>query len=112
DDNEEEEHLAPADSSVVPVVDPVPSEAFETDESTPTPRSPQKSVPFSHTRLRRARKTVRLEPPMSASMKARIAEHVAVPIPPTNPTYDQAPLGHKVAMIRIRDDIPEEDMPP
>ncbi|GKE26066.1 hypothetical protein Tco_1441450 [Tanacetum coccineum] len=43
DDEEEEEHLAPADSSVVPIVDHVPSagdtEAFETDESTPTPRS-------------------------------------------------------------------------
>ncbi|GKD83858.1 hypothetical protein Tco_1350697, partial [Tanacetum coccineum] len=30
--------------------------------------------------------------------------------PPTNPTYDQAPLGHRAAMIRIRDDIPEEVM--
>ncbi|GJX70532.1 hypothetical protein Tco_0307703 [Tanacetum coccineum] len=41
DEEEEEEHLAPADSSVVPVVDPVPlvgdTEAFETDESAPTP---------------------------------------------------------------------------
>ncbi|GJZ09811.1 putative reverse transcriptase domain-containing protein [Tanacetum coccineum] len=44
DDDEEEEHLALADSSVVPVIDHVPSagdtEAFETDESVPTPRSP------------------------------------------------------------------------
>ncbi|GJX57233.1 hypothetical protein Tco_0287130 [Tanacetum coccineum] len=44
DDDEEEEHLALADSSVVPVVDPVPlpgdTEAFKTDESAPTPRSP------------------------------------------------------------------------
>ncbi|GJT95547.1 hypothetical protein Tco_1091065 [Tanacetum coccineum] len=43
-DEEEEEHLASADSSVVPVVDHVPSagdtEAFKTDESAPTPRSP------------------------------------------------------------------------
>ncbi|GKA34477.1 hypothetical protein Tco_0720906 [Tanacetum coccineum] len=45
-------------------------------------------------------------------MEARIAEHAAAPIPPTNPTYDQAPLGHRAAMIRMRDDIPEEDMPP
>ncbi|GJW43732.1 hypothetical protein Tco_0072531 [Tanacetum coccineum] len=116
DDEEEEEHLAPADSSVVPVVDPVPSagdtEAFETDESAPTPRSPQTRVPFSQTRLCRARKTVRLEPPMPASIEARIAEHAAAPIPPTNPTYDQAPLGHRAAMIRMRDDILEEDMPP
>nr|GEU54223.1 putative reverse transcriptase domain-containing protein [Tanacetum cinerariifolium] len=31
---------------------------------------------------------------------------------PTSPSYDQAPLGHRTAMIRIRDDIPKEDMPP
>ncbi|GJS37012.1 putative reverse transcriptase domain-containing protein [Tanacetum coccineum] len=116
EDEEEEDHPAPADSSMVPVVDPVPSagdtEAFETDKSAPTPRSPQTRVLFSQTCLCKARKTVRLESPMSASMKARIAEHVAAPIPPTSPTYDQAPLGHKAAMICMRDDIPEEYMPP
>ncbi|GKA61019.1 hypothetical protein Tco_0760426 [Tanacetum coccineum] len=116
EEEEEEEHIAPADPSVVPVVDHVPSagdtKAFETDESAPTPRSPQTRVPFSQTRLRRAWKTIRLEPLMSASMKARIAEHVAAPIPPTIPAYDQAPLDHRAVMIRIRDDIPEEDMPP
>ncbi|GKG07165.1 hypothetical protein Tco_0330134, partial [Tanacetum coccineum] len=77
DNEEEEEHLALADSSNAPVVDPVPLagdiEAFETDESAPTPRSPQIRIPFAQTRLRRARKTVRLEPPMSPSMEARIA---------------------------------------
>ncbi|GKB32263.1 reverse transcriptase domain-containing protein [Tanacetum coccineum] len=95
EDEEEEEHLAPADSPVVLVVDLVPSdrdtEAFETDE---------------------AWKTVRIEPPMSESMEARIVEHVATLIPPTNPTYNQAPLGHRAAMIHMKDDIPEEDMPP
>ncbi|GKA95321.1 hypothetical protein Tco_0817359 [Tanacetum coccineum] len=85
-EDEEEEHLDPADSSMVPVVD--------------------------LTRLYRAQKTVRLEPPISASMEAHIAEHAAASIPPTSPTYDQAPLGHRAAMIRMRDDIPEEDMPP
>ncbi|GKE00703.1 hypothetical protein Tco_1388686 [Tanacetum coccineum] len=49
---------------------------------------------------------------MSASIEAHIAEHAAAPIPPTNLTYDQAPLGHRASMIRMRDDIPEEDMPP
>ncbi|GJX56613.1 hypothetical protein Tco_0286510 [Tanacetum coccineum] len=116
EDDKEEEHLAPADSSVVPIVDPVSSvgdtKAFKTDESAPIPRSPQTRVPFSQTRLHRARKTVRLEPLMSASMEARIAEHAAAPIPPTSPAYNQAPLGHRAAMIRMRDDIPEEDMPP
>ncbi|GKG49432.1 hypothetical protein Tco_0515884 [Tanacetum coccineum] len=49
---------------------------------------------------------------MSASIKARIVELAATPIPPTSPTYDRAPLGHRAAMIRMRGDIPEEDMPP
>ncbi|GKD04718.1 hypothetical protein Tco_1179692, partial [Tanacetum coccineum] len=89
DDEKEEEYLALADSSVIPVVDLVPSagdtEAFETDESAPTPRSPQTKVPFAQTRLCRARKTVRLEPPMSPSMEARIAEYAAAPTPPSPP---------------------------
>ncbi|GJY05403.1 hypothetical protein Tco_0371343, partial [Tanacetum coccineum] len=83
DEEEEEEHPAPANSSAIHVIDPVPSardtEAFETDESAPTPRLPQIRLPFAQTRLRRARKTVKLEPPMSASMEARIAEHAATP---------------------------------
>ncbi|GJW13515.1 hypothetical protein Tco_0017648 [Tanacetum coccineum] len=83
EDEEEEEHIALADSSAVPV-----------------------------TRLRRARKTVKLKPPISASMEERIVEHVAEHIPPTSSAYDQAPLGHREAMIRMRDDIPKEDMPP
>ncbi|GJZ97363.1 hypothetical protein Tco_0669816 [Tanacetum coccineum] len=95
EDDDTDDDDAPVDSSMVPVVDPVPlakdTEAFETDE---------------------ARKTVRLEPPMSASMEACIAEHAVAPIPPTSPAYDQAPLGHKAAMIHMRDDIPEDDMPP
>ncbi|GKE53037.1 hypothetical protein Tco_1488193 [Tanacetum coccineum] len=86
---EEEEHLALADSVVAPIVNHVPSseetEPFETDKSAPTPRSPQTIVPFSQTRLCRARKTVRLEPPMSPSMEARIAEYVVAPTPPSLP---------------------------
>ncbi|GJV96600.1 hypothetical protein Tco_1548177 [Tanacetum coccineum] len=121
DDEEEEEHLAPADPDVVPIADPVPSvgdtEAFETDESAPTPRSPQTIVPFAQTRLHRARKTVRPEPPMSASMEARIAEYVAAPTPPlpvessplplpspltTSPTDAGAPLGYKAVGNQMR----------
>ncbi|GKA25778.1 putative reverse transcriptase domain-containing protein, partial [Tanacetum coccineum] len=121
EDDDEEEHLAPVNSSAIPVVDPVPSvgdtEAFETDEYAPTPRSPQIRVLFAQTRLRRARKIVRLEPPMSPSMEARIAEHVATPTPPlhvaspplplpspftTSPTDTGAPLGYRAAGIWIR----------
>ncbi|GKG29657.1 hypothetical protein Tco_0419555, partial [Tanacetum coccineum] len=110
DDKEEEEHLAPADSSTVPVVDPVPSaedtEAFKIDESAPTPPPP---------RPHRARISVRLLPPMEASMEASIAEYVVAPTPPllpplplpsppthTSPTYGEAPLGYRAAMIRSR----------
>ncbi|GJS61630.1 hypothetical protein Tco_0656414 [Tanacetum coccineum] len=114
-DDEDEEHLAPADSSTIPVAD--------------------------LTRLRRAQKTVRLEPPMSASMKARIVEHVAATTPPlpilspplplplplaTSPTDAGEPLGYRVVRIRMRaaspplllpstshkTDIPEAEMPP
>ncbi|GJT60890.1 ribonuclease H-like domain-containing protein [Tanacetum coccineum] len=105
DDEEEEEHLALADSSAVPVVDPVPSagdtEAFETDESAPTPRSPQIRIPFAQTRLRRARKTVRLEPPMSPSMEARIAEYAAAPAPPSPPPSPLSPWSPPLSQIPL-----------
>ncbi|GKB03580.1 hypothetical protein Tco_0831723 [Tanacetum coccineum] len=87
EDEEEDEHLAPADSFVVLAIDHVPStedtKAFETDESAPTPPSP---------RPRRASISIRLPPPMSASMEARIAD----------PTYAEAPLGYRAARIRLR----------
>ncbi|GKE86092.1 hypothetical protein Tco_1559834 [Tanacetum coccineum] len=121
DDEEEEEHLTLADSSAIPVVDPVTSvgdtEAFETDESAPTPRSPWIRVTFAQTRLRRARKTVRLEPPMSLYMEARIAERATIPTPPlpvaspplplpspltTSPTDAGAPLGYRAVGIQMR----------
>nr|GEU31719.1 putative reverse transcriptase domain-containing protein [Tanacetum cinerariifolium] len=69
EDDEEEEHLALADSSAVPIVDPVllarDTEAFEADEPTPTSRSPHIIIPLSQTRIRRARTTVRPEPSMT-----------------------------------------------
>ncbi|GJS70949.1 hypothetical protein Tco_0703790 [Tanacetum coccineum] len=43
--------------------------------------------------------TVRLEPPMPASMEAHITKHAVASIPSTSPTYDQAPLGHRESMI-------------
>ncbi|GKA86007.1 hypothetical protein Tco_0807718 [Tanacetum coccineum] len=125
---EEEEHLAPADSSAVPVDDPVPSakdtEAFEIDESAPTP------VPSL--RRRTARMSVRPHIPMSDTAEALIAEYASAPTPPsppqslvsplssplpqipspllpplsppthTSPTYVEAPLGYKAAGIRLR----------
>ncbi|GKD48287.1 hypothetical protein Tco_1277263 [Tanacetum coccineum] len=102
-EEEEEEHLAPADSVVAHVVDHVPSseetEPFETDESVPTPRSPQTIVPFSQTRIRRARKTVRLEPLMSPSMEAHIAEYAVAPTPPSPPPSPLSPWSFPLPQI-------------
>nr|GEZ11537.1 hypothetical protein [Tanacetum cinerariifolium] len=75
---EEEEHLAPVDSSAVPIVDHVlparDAEALKADEPTHALGSPI-IIPLPQTCLRRAQKTVRPEPPMSASMEACIARH-------------------------------------
>nr|GEV24702.1 hypothetical protein [Tanacetum cinerariifolium] len=139
-DEEDDENLALADSSILPIVYHVPPagdiKAFETDEFAPAPRSPQIVIPLSQIRLYRARKTVRLETPMSASMEACIARHpsalspsLPVPSPPLPipspltiiPTDTGAPLGYRAAEIRMRAlllstsrkiDIPEADMPP
>nr|GFA76696.1 hypothetical protein [Tanacetum cinerariifolium] len=83
-----------------------------------------------------AQKTVRLEPPMSASIEAFIARHAAllspslpIPSPPlplpspltTSSTDTGAPLGYRAVEIRIRallpstsrkTDIPKADVPP
>ncbi|GJX28245.1 reverse transcriptase domain-containing protein [Tanacetum coccineum] len=104
-EDEEEKHLALTDSFVVPVVDHVPSagdtEAFETDESAPIPRSPQIRIPFAQTCLSRARKTVRLEPPMSPSMEARIAEYAAAPAPPSPPPSLLSPWSPTLSLIPL-----------
>ncbi|GJX53910.1 hypothetical protein Tco_0282279 [Tanacetum coccineum] len=97
-EEEEEEHLAPTNSTMLPAIDPVPStedtKTFETDESAPTlplPISPRTKVPFSQTRLRRARKTVRPQPPMTASTEALIAEYASTPTPPSPPPSPLSP---------------------
>nr|GEW10529.1 putative reverse transcriptase domain-containing protein [Tanacetum cinerariifolium] len=119
DDEEEEEHLAPTNSFVVPIVDPVlpagDTEALEADEPTRAPGSPI-IIPLSQIRLHRARKPVRLKPPISASKKACITRHAALPSPPllvpslplplpspltTSPTDTKAPLGYRAARIRM-----------
>ncbi|GJY49707.1 hypothetical protein Tco_0439663 [Tanacetum coccineum] len=130
DKDEEDEHLAPANSATLPAIDPVPSaentEAFETDESAATPPPPpQTIVPVSVTRHHRARISVRPHTPPSPSTKAFIVEFAYAPIPPlpppsplspisspllripspplhTSPTYVEAPLGYKAAMIPLR----------
>ncbi|GJU14266.1 hypothetical protein Tco_1142232 [Tanacetum coccineum] len=83
------------------------TESFKEDEYAVTPPPP---------RHRGARISVRPQTPMAASTQALIDAFAVgsppFPLPPTSPAYDQAPLGHRTAMICMRDDIPEEDMPP
>ncbi|GJU65007.1 putative reverse transcriptase domain-containing protein [Tanacetum coccineum] len=98
DPNEEDEPSENSDET----------EPVEEDETAATPPPP---------RHHGARISVRPQTPMAASTQALIDAFAAgsptFPLPPPiNPTYDQAPLGHRAAMIRMRDDIPEEDMPP
>nr|GFA96114.1 hypothetical protein [Tanacetum cinerariifolium] len=72
-------------------------------------------------RLHRARKTIILEPPMSASIKACIARHAALlslplpisspPLPlssplTTSPTNTREPLGYRAVRIRMRALLP------
>ncbi|GJV89091.1 hypothetical protein Tco_1533029 [Tanacetum coccineum] len=133
-DDEEEEHLALVDSSVVPVVDPIPSagdtEAFDTDESAPTPRSPQI--------VARLLALPTLPPSPVTPLSSLLPQIPSPPLPvsspplplpsPTvdSPTYAEAPLGYRAVGIRIRaalpplllpstsqgTNIPEAEMPP
>nr|GEV76771.1 integrase, catalytic region, zinc finger, CCHC-type, peptidase aspartic, catalytic [Tanacetum cinerariifolium] len=97
DEEEEEEHLALADSSVVPIDDHIPSaqdtEAFETDEflALPTP-PPSPLTPLSSPQPQIS------SPPLPVSSPL-----LPLPSPPTSsPTYVEAPLGYRVAAIRMR----------
>ncbi|GJX78110.1 hypothetical protein Tco_0324921 [Tanacetum coccineum] len=122
DKDKEEEHLAPTDSVALPAIDPIPLA--------------EETKPFEKGK---ARKTVRLQPPMAASIKPLNAEFASAPTPPspppspifpwssplpqipsplilvlspllplpsppthTSPTYADAPLGYKAAMIQSR----------
>ncbi|GKF19035.1 hypothetical protein Tco_0067673, partial [Tanacetum coccineum] len=105
------EHLALADSSLIPIVDLVPSagdtKGFKTDEYAPTPRSPQIRIPFAQTRLRRARKTIRLEPPIPPSMEAGSRDDQG----------DSRDGGGDASLfipplVDRREDIPEAELPP
>nr|GEW77819.1 hypothetical protein [Tanacetum cinerariifolium] len=95
-----------------------PSEGF--DETKPFKEDKTAVIP-PPPRHREARISVRPQTPIAASTQALIDAFATgsplFPLPPTSPAYDQAPLGHRTAMIRKRDDILEddileEDMPP
>ncbi|GKA51152.1 hypothetical protein Tco_0744348 [Tanacetum coccineum] len=110
EDEEEEEHLAHADSTAIAslAVDYVPfakeTKTFETDESAATPPPP----PAYHTT---PRMYVRTQTPIPFPSEEEVARLIALltpppspltPLssPPTSPTYAQAPLGCRAAMMR------------
>nr|GFA35224.1 hypothetical protein [Tanacetum cinerariifolium] len=109
EDPEEEfnkEHEPKDEDTREPSEDFDETEPFEEDDTAVTPPPP---------RHRRARIFVRPQTPMDATqalIDAFVTGSSPFPLPPTIPAYDQAPSGHKAAMIRMRDDIPKEDMPP
>nr|GEU39896.1 reverse transcriptase domain-containing protein [Tanacetum cinerariifolium] len=138
-DEEEDEYLAPADSTVVaiPAVDHAPSaeetELFETDKSAATP-------PLHPTYRVTARMSIRPQTPISLPSDTNIARLMAIPTPPpsplsllssplphipspplsllssppTDPTYEEAPLGYRAARLRWsakREEILEADLP-
>ncbi|GKB95371.1 hypothetical protein Tco_0981508 [Tanacetum coccineum] len=99
ENDEEEEHLAPADSSAVPITDPVPSaedtEALETNEAAPTPVP----SPRRHT----ARMSVRPQTPVPLPSEAEVERLLALPIPPPSPL---TPLSSPLPQI------PSPPLPP
>nr|GEW13024.1 hypothetical protein [Tanacetum cinerariifolium] len=138
-DEEEDEYLAPAESTTValPAIDHASSaeetKPFETDESAATP------PPHLAYRVT-ARMFIRPQTPISLCSDTEIARLIAIPTPPpsplsqlssplphipspplpllspppTDPTYEEAPLGYRVARIRgraKREENPEVDLP-
>nr|GEW57146.1 hypothetical protein [Tanacetum cinerariifolium] len=138
-DKEEDEYLAPADSTVValPAIDHVPSaeetEPFMTDEfaATPLPHlayrvtarmsiRPQTSISLpSDTKIARLM-AIHTPPPSILSPLSSPLPQIPSPLvpllspPPTDPTYKEAPLGYRVARLlwrAEREEIPEADRP-
>ncbi|GJV59395.1 reverse transcriptase domain-containing protein, partial [Tanacetum coccineum] len=133
DDEEEEEHLTLADSSAVPVVDLVPSardtEAFETDESAPTPPSPRSPQIVARLLALPTPLTLLLSPLPHISSPPLHVSSSPLPLPSPivdSPTYAEASLGYKAVRIKMRaaspplllpstsyrTDILEAEMPP
>ncbi|GKC29443.1 hypothetical protein Tco_1036737 [Tanacetum coccineum] len=108
DDDEEEEYLALADSFAIPIDDHVPSaeetKPFETYESARTPPSP---------RLCRVGISVRLLPPMAASMEVRIAKVVGIQLRAASPLPLPAPSSpFPLPATDHIEDVPKADVPP
>nr|GEX94491.1 hypothetical protein [Tanacetum cinerariifolium] len=131
--DEEDEHLALADSTAVsPVVDHVPSpketDPFETDESATTP------PPLAYRTTDRM--SIRSQAPILFPPEAEVARLLSIPIPPPSPltllssplpqipsppthtslTYAEAHLGFRAARIQLRNTspppLPSPPLPP
>nr|GEV49616.1 putative reverse transcriptase domain-containing protein [Tanacetum cinerariifolium] len=138
-DEEEDEYLAPTESTAValPAIDHALStnetKPFETDESAATP--PPHPAYHVTTRM-----SIRPQTPISLPSDTEIARLMAIPtpplsplsplssplpqipspplpllsLPPTDPTYEEAPLGYRAARLQWRaerEEIPEADLP-
>ncbi|GJY70338.1 hypothetical protein Tco_0474041 [Tanacetum coccineum] len=94
---DEEEHLALADSVVAPVVDHVPSseeiEPFETDESAATPPSP---LTYRTT----ARISIRPKAPMPVPSEEEVERLLALPPPPPPPLISLSPSSAEERLAR------------
>nr|GEU41420.1 reverse transcriptase domain-containing protein [Tanacetum cinerariifolium] len=120
DDEDPEEDLSeehePEDDNEDPEEDPNEEHEFEDYDETEPFKEDETAVTPPPPRHLGERIFVRPRTPMVASTQALIDAFAAgsspFPLPPTSPAYDQAPLGHRAAMIRMRDDIFKEDMPP
>ncbi|GJZ90055.1 hypothetical protein Tco_0661982 [Tanacetum coccineum] len=121
DDDEEKEHLAPADSSAIPIVDLVPSaedtEAFETDETAPTPVErllvlpippPSPLSPWSSP-LPQIPSPPLPPPPSSLHLPPHVPTSLLLPSSPLPPLpallFVPLPVDH-------REDTPEAELPP
>nr|GEV02685.1 retrotransposon protein, putative, Ty3-gypsy subclass [Tanacetum cinerariifolium] len=103
-DEEEDEYLAPADSTAfsLPAIDHAPSaeetESFKTDELMAIPTLPPSP----------------LSPLSSPLPQLRSSPLPLLSPPPTDPTYEEVPLGYRAARLRWRaerEGIPKADLP-
>ncbi|GJU34309.1 hypothetical protein Tco_1182663 [Tanacetum coccineum] len=103
-DEEEEEHLALADSTVLHAINLVPSaedtKEFKTDKSAPTPHALIVAVVAALPSSSPRASPLTL---LSSSLSQIPSPPLPLPSPPTHtsPTYLEAPLGYRAAMIRL-----------
>ncbi|GKD09001.1 hypothetical protein Tco_1188686 [Tanacetum coccineum] len=122
EDEEEEEHLASAESSAVPITDPVPSaedtEALKTDEAAPTPAEVERlfSLPIPPLSLLTLLSSPLPQipslplppPPSSLHLPPPIPISLPLPLSPLPPL----PASLCIPPVDRREDTPEAELPP